>query len=123
MLVTALVALFGGVYEAFSFGVWSFWMVYAFAFPLTLGALPFGWLSLRKRPLPCRWTCRLHHAGVATLTLGSVMEGVLAIYGTTNQLTCWYWIAGGLLLVGDTTKHSTCCFLLVGAQSIRLSRK
>lgn len=53
--------------------------------------------------------CRLHHAGVATLTLGSVMEGVLAIYGTTNQLTCWYWIAGGLLLVG--------------AQSIRLSRK
>lgn len=100
VLVTALTALFGGVYEAFSHGVWSGWMVYAFAFPLALGALPFGWMAMKRKALPCRWCCRLHHAGVATLTVGSIIEGVLAIYGTTNHLIIVYWAAGGLLLLG-----------------------
>lgn len=99
LLATVFVALFGGVYEVFSHGVWSPWMVYAFAFPLILGALPFSWLAMRRKPLPGRWTCRLHHAAVATLTVGSVMEGVLAIYGTTNRLTIAYWIVGIALLV------------------------
>ena len=105
LLAASFTALFGGVYEAFSHGVWSGWMVYAFAFPLVLGALPFLWLSLRKKPLPRAWCCRLHHAGVATLTVGSVMEGVLAIYGTTNRLTLGYWIVGiSLLLLAQTIR-------------------
>ena len=97
LAATAFVAFFGGVYEVFSHGVWSAWMVYAFAFPLALGALPFGWLAMRRKPMPKH--CTVHHAGVATLTVGSVMEGVLAIYGTTNHLTVWYWSVGGVLLV------------------------
>lgn len=109
LLATAFTALFGGVYEVFSHGVWSGWMVYAFAFPLVLGALPFLWLSLRRRPLPCPRCCRFHHAAVATLTFGSVMEGVLAIYGTTNRLTLAYWIVG--------------IALLLLAQALRLTRK
>lgn len=108
LLVTALTALFGGVYGIFSHGVWSGWMVYAFAFPLALGTLPFGWMSMRRRALPCRWCCRLHHAGVATLTVGSLIEGVLAIYGTTNQLTSAYWVAGGLLLLGGLVTGIVC---------------
>ena len=28
------------------------------------------------------------------MTVGSLMEGVLEIFGTTNRLTKWYWIAG-----------------------------
>lgn len=105
LLAAALTALFGGVYEIFSHGVWSGWMVYAFAFPLGLGALPFSWLALRRKPLPRG--CTLHHAAVATLTVGSVMEGVLAIYGTSNHLTTWYWIVGGgLLLLGQLLRLS-----------------
>lgn len=96
---TALTALFGGGYEIFSHGVWSGWMVYAFAFPLALGALPFGWMALKRRILPCRWWCQLHHAGVATLTAGSLVQGVLSIYGTTNRLTSVYWVIGGLLML------------------------
>lgn len=99
LLGSCFTALFGGMYEVFSHGIWSAYMAYAFAFPLILGALPFSWMALRKQPLPCRWCCRFHHAGVATLTIGSIMEGVLAIYGTTNQLTVWYWIVGGALVV------------------------
>lgn len=74
-------------------------MVYAFAFPLALGALPFGWMAMRRRALPCSWCCRLYHTAVATFTVGSIVQGVLAIYGTTNQLTIAYWIAGGCLLL------------------------
>lgn len=99
LLATIGTAAFGAVYERFSHGVWSFLMVYAFAFPLLLGALPFSVLSLQKRPLPGRHCMQLHHAGVATLTVGSIMEGVLAIYGTTNRLTLAYWVVGIALLV------------------------
>lgn len=100
LVATLLVAAFGGIYELFSHGVWSGFMVFAFLFPLTLEALPFCWLALRDRPLPHRWVLNLHHAGVATLTVGSIFEGVLAIYGTTNSLTLIYWIAGAALLTG-----------------------
>lgn len=109
LAATLLAAAFGGIYEVFSHGIWSFFMVYAFAFPLLLGALPFAWLALRKRPLPCCWACRMHHAGVATLTMGSLVEGILAIYGATNHLTRWYWLVG----IG----------LVALAQGIRLFRK
>lgn len=105
LLISLLCAALGGVYEIFSHGVWSGFMVYAFLFPLCLDALPFAWLALRRRPLPCRWTLHLHHAGVATLTVGSFFTGVLAIYGTTNQLTILYWIAGCLLLAGGLIVH------------------
>lgn len=109
LVVTAFVAIFGGVYEAFSHGIWSGCMVYAFAFPLGLGALPFSWKALKKRPLPSRWCLRFHHASVATLTVGSIMEGVHRIYGATNRLTLLYWIVG--------------IALLILAQTIRLLRK
>lgn len=99
LLVTTLCALAGCVYEVFSHGVWSGFMVYAFAFPMMLGAVPFGWIALTGRSLPHRWALRLHHAGVATLTLGSFMEGVMMIYGTANPLTMIYWIVGAMLIL------------------------
>lgn len=100
LLVSLLCAVFGAVYEVFSHGVWSGYMVYAFLFPLVGGALPFCHLALRGRSLPPRWTRNFHHAGIATLTVGSFFEGVLAIYGTTNRLTIVYWIAGAALVLG-----------------------
>ena len=38
--VTVFSALFGAVYELFSHGVYSYCMIYAFAFPLLLGDIP-----------------------------------------------------------------------------------
>lgn len=99
LLVTILCAVFGGMYEIFSHGVWSGYMVYAFLFPLVLEALPFGFLALRGRPLPCRRAYQLHHAGVATLTIGSLFQGALDIYGTSNSLTVMYWLVGMLLII------------------------
>lgn len=86
-------ALFGAVYERFSHEVYSYWMIYAFAFPLMLGAIP-GAVFLRKSYAPGEWAIRLWNAAVFTWTTGSVFKGVLEIYGTTNRLISVYWAAG-----------------------------
>ena len=99
LLAALLCAVFGAVYEHFSFGVYSPYMVYAFAAPLLLGVLPFLLLAMRERPvLPPRLAGTLWHAGIAALTAGAVFRGILDIYGTASALTRIYWIAGIVLL-------------------------
>ena len=99
LLVAVFCALFGAVYEVFSHQVYSFYMIYAFAFPLVLGTLPFLLLNLSKTPPALGALPRsLYHYGIATLTVGSLVCGVLEIYGTTHFLTPLYWIAGLTLL-------------------------
>ena len=99
---TLFCALFGAIYEHFSHGVYSGYMIFAFLFPLIGGFLPFlimsrsGW-----RRLPGRLPLNLYHSGLAALTVGSIFQGVLAIYGTTSSLTKVYWICGfGLAVAG-----------------------
>lgn len=99
-LIALFCALFGAVYEVFSHGVYSFYMLYAFAFPLAGGTLPF-WLIARKdcKRYPATFARNLYHSGIATLTVGSIVRGVLDIYGTTNVLTGYYFFVGGLLVI------------------------
>ena len=100
LLACVFVAAFGAVYEVFSFGVYSYFMLYAFAVPLLLGALPYLLLALHSTPiLPARSGGKLWHAGIASLTVGALFRGVLEIYGTSSALTIVYWALGGLLLL------------------------
>ena len=41
LIISILLMIAGAVYEHFSFGVYSYFMIYAFAIPLAGGALPF----------------------------------------------------------------------------------
>lgn len=93
-------AVFGAVYEMFSFGVYSYYMIGAFLIPLTGGGL----LLLLDRLLPAdqcteSGACGFYHAGIATLTVGSIIRGVLEIYGTMNSLSYAYWYAGAVLII------------------------
>ncbi len=100
LLSTVICAIFGAVYELFSHEVYSCFMICAFAFPLLLGAIPFFLMQKRGKPFPGR-AAELVHAGVAALTVGSILQGVLEIYGTSNPLTTTYWAVGsGLTVVG-----------------------
>lgn len=106
-MAAVVCALFGAVYERFSHGVYSYRMIYAFAFPLLLGVLPLYLIEALRAPLPGHIRWGLYHAGVATLTVGSLVSGALEIYGTTSPLIAVYWIAGealtllgGLLFLG-----------------------
>ena len=96
LLATLGCALFGAVYEMFSHEVYSFFMIFAFAVPLLLGAIPFFLLRKRGKSFPGR-AADLIHAGVAALTVGSILQGALEIYGTSNPLTLAHWAVGGAL--------------------------
>lgn len=89
-------ALFGAVYEHFSHQVYSYFMIYAFALPLALCALPYALCLRRGRQLPDPFP-GLWNAAVLTLTVGSVLRGVLDIYGTTSRLLIVYPIAAAAL--------------------------
>lgn len=95
LLVTSFCVIFSAVYEHYSHEVYSAYMIYSFAFPLFGGTLPFIIISIYRPELsPDRASLNLYNAGIATLTIGSIMKGVLEIYGTTNDLINIYWIAG-----------------------------
>ena len=84
-------------------------MTYAFFYPLIGGALPLTLCALcpvRVQPgRLCRWTLG---AGLSTMTVGSVLSGVLEIYGTSSRLlgvyrvVGWLWVlaAAGLYAAG-----------------------
>lgn len=97
LLAAVCCAAFGTIYECFSHGVYSCFMIGAFVFPLLLGAFPFRLLQKSGKPFPGRFSEDLIYAGVAVLTVGSIVQGVLEIYGTTNPLVVIYWITGGAL--------------------------
>lgn len=102
LLVSLLLALFGAVYELFSHEVYSFYMIYAFAFPLAGETLPFAAISLFvEKKTPNAVSQNLYHSGIAALTIGSILQGVLEIYGTTNRWIRLYWLVGiGLTVAG-----------------------
>lgn len=99
-LIAALAAAAAGaVYEIFSHGVYSFYMIYAFMVPLVGGALPSliaaaAGKKRRSREAETSISAKLQLAAIATLTTGSFMKGALEIYGTTNRLTTAYTAAG-----------------------------
>ncbi len=100
LLLSIFVALLGAVYELFSHEVYSYYMIYAFAIPLVGGTLPFLAIGLFKPSLyPKAIPRNLYGSGIATLTVGSIVQGILEIYGTTNSLVRLYQAAGILLVV------------------------
>ena len=115
--ITIFTVVFAFIYECFSHGVYSAFMIGAALIPLVGVVLPYTiWLgrldgkALNRREysagekgyddeLPFVW--HLYQSAVLTFLLGSVFSGILEIYGTTNRLSKMYWIAGGVLLVAS----------------------
>ena len=95
--IAAFCLLFGAVYECFGHGVYSVFMLGAFIVPLLFGALP-AWILSKRDARPrtaARW---LWYIGVALLTVGSILQGVVEIYGTTNRLIALFPVAAAVVL-------------------------
>ena len=115
LIASILVAAAGWLYELFSHGVYSNYMIYAFMVPLACGALPDILAATRgcrskKRSSSAREAHATHDAApcaapalrlaaVVTLTAGSFIKGILDIYGTTNRLLAVYPIIGLALAI------------------------
>lgn len=99
--ITAGCGLVSFIYELFSHGVYSNFMVYLFAIPLFLGVLPELIAQIwPKLAVGSSWQRTVHAFAVATLVVGSLLQGIVEIYGTTNQFIGYYFWAGiGLLFV------------------------
>ena len=84
---SVFIAIAAAVYGLFSHGVYSYFMIYAFMIPLLGGALPHLIAAMKGIEINARDT---QLAIIATLTAGSLLKGVLDIYGTTNRLLIAY---------------------------------
>ncbi len=92
-------ALFAAIYETFSFGVYSYFMIFAFVVPLLGCSLPYSIIVFINKKIPESLSLRLWNSGIATLTVGSLVQGVIEIYGTTNQFVIIYGIAGAVFCI------------------------
>ena len=84
--VTLFVALFGIIYELFSNHVYSASMYLAWMYPCFIG-IPV-YLALRFLPIkivPGTIPACIFNLGVALITTRSIFNGVLEIYGKTNN--------------------------------------
>ena len=116
LAAAAVVAAAGQIYELFSHGVYSNYMIFAFMIPLAAGAVPNMIAAAVNKKRASSGSgyadpgsshedsgirsaaSGLQLAAVATLTAGSLVKGALEIYGTTNRLTAVYPAAGTILL-------------------------
>ena len=92
--ISVFVFIFGQIYEYFSHGVYSNYMIFAFLIPFAglfilwiLNNLIFKIEISYFVLLP--WKC-----GTATLTAGSLYKGILEIYGTSTTFEIFYLITG-----------------------------
>ena len=98
LALTIFCIVFAVVYESMSHGVYSNYMILAFLFPLIGGVVPcVALLALKSEVYIPEFSEVLYHSGVITLMIGSIFEGVLYIYGTTNSLSRVFWAMGGTL--------------------------
>ena len=85
------------VYSLFGHGVSSPFMSYAFIFSLVLGVVGFillGWLDLDNRV-----AFNLYNAGIATLTVGSILRGIIDIAGADTTYPFFYFFVGTVFVV------------------------
>ena len=88
------------IYESFSHGVFSPYMVFAFLIPLLMGFLIYSIIYCTKiNNFFSAFSTKIFNSAILTFTIGSVIKGVLDIYGTTNNLVYNYFGLGVVLLI------------------------
>lgn len=89
--------IFGFVYEIFSHGVYSLFMMCLFVIPLFY--LCINLICIRKSFNIPFVSKKIFDLSMFTFTFFSIVKGVLDIYGTTNSLIYIYLVVGILLLI------------------------
>lgn len=96
-LLSISTLIFGIIYEIFSHNVYSNYMMFAFIIPLILGIIQILFRDILNN--------YIYKSAVITLTIGSIINGVLEIYGTTNDLVYVYFLVGIILIIISIIKN------------------
>ena len=94
---SVFVLIFGIIYEMFSHGVVSYYMIFAFLIPLINFLINIIFISSKIKIN--KLSKNLFSMSICSFTFFSIIKGVLDIYGTTNNLIFIYLIVGLILLV------------------------
>ena len=90
--VSAFVLIFSLVYSLFSHEVYSDYLSYAFLYPLIGGALLYFGLHFTKHF--AKWPYNFYNAGIATVTVGSILCGVNEVAGADTLYYLWFYLVG-----------------------------
>jgi hypothetical protein len=94
---TAILCIaFNYIYSLFSHGVSSPFMSYAFVFSLVLGVV--GFAVIGRLDLDNRIAFNLYNAGIATLTVGSILRGIIDIAGADTTYPVYYFSVGTVFI-------------------------
>lgn len=97
LIYSIFLLVFGIIYEIFSHSVYSVYMMFAFLIPLIFGYFASFLIKEGTNSL-CN---TIYNMGIITLSVGSIFNGVLQIYGSTNSLIYVYLYVGiPLTLIG-----------------------
>ena len=99
-IMTIFTFIFNKVYGIFGHGVTSPYMTYMFLYPLVGGVLFYGIVMLlipsivnKKR---YRFFYNIYNSGIAVLTVGSFLRGIMEIAGTFSTYLMAYTLVGWL---------------------------
>lgn len=97
-VATIVCFIFSKIYNHFGHGVYSFYMTFLFLWSLIGGA----WyvLLLLLDTVPNRISINTMNAGVATLTAGSLVKGIVEIAGTSSNYEIGFFILGTVFVFG-----------------------
>jgi len=96
VFTTLFCIAFNYIYSLFSHGVSSPFMSYAFVFSLVLGVV--GFTVFGRLNLGNRTAFNLYNAGIATLTVGSILQGIIDIAGADTTYPVWYFVIGAVFV-------------------------
>ena len=82
-IITGIISL---IYELFSHGVYSNYMLLCFLIPLLLGSFMYYIINSHKKRFVYVLPSKIYNSSIITLLLYSFVRGVLDIYGTTNDI-------------------------------------
>lgn len=122
VVIYLLISLFccgvNRIYAIFGHGVSSAYMTWMFLYPLLGGALFYLiielFLNKIKHASKYRLFYNFYNSGIAILTVGSFLKGILDIAGTNSPYVLFYFVTGWVCVA---------CSLLVLASQFVLQKK
>ena len=92
LAIAAFLFIFSRIYESLSYGEVSVFMHYMFCATLVGGILLLGLLQVK--PNLSRMTYNLWNSGIATITAGCLLRGIINLSGRSTTLDQPYWHVG-----------------------------
>ena len=92
LAMAAFLFIFSRIYESLSYGEVSVFMHYMFCATLVGGIVLLGLLQVK--PNLSRMTYNLWNSGIATITAGCLLRGIINLSGRSTTLDQPYWHVG-----------------------------